>query len=57
MVLIKFQVPYSIGWRGKTYQPGLQSIPEELAVVLGWSQAEVKAEVPGKAKTTRPPSK
>ncbi|AUB37416.1 hypothetical protein COO91_03361 [Nostoc flagelliforme CCNUN1] len=53
MALIEFQVPYPIGWRGKTYQVGLQLIPEELAVALGW-QAEVKIEIPSvKSKTTR----
>ncbi|HLO83957.1 MAG TPA: hypothetical protein VK203_02930 [Nostocaceae cyanobacterium] len=33
---IVFEVPYSIGWKGETYQPGLQSIPEDLAKVLGY---------------------
>ncbi|MFN6538327.1 MAG: hypothetical protein RM021_018530 [Nostoc sp. EkiNYC01] len=37
MTLIQFQVLEQVGWRGKTYLPGLQAIPEELAVALGWS--------------------
>ncbi|MEH2070017.1 MAG: hypothetical protein V7K47_17960 [Nostoc sp.] len=52
MALIEFQVLYQLGWRGKTYQPGLQLIPEDLAVALGWSpSAEIDGEESGGEKT------
>ncbi|MEH1780404.1 MAG: hypothetical protein V7L26_15065 [Nostoc sp.] len=51
MANIPFLVPYSVGWCGKTYLPGLQSIPQDLAVALGWKPDAVKAELPNAGKT------
>ncbi|MFN6475244.1 hypothetical protein [Nostoc sp. DedQUE07] len=65
MALIDFYVPYAVGWVGKTYQPGLQAIPEELAVALGWSpppteddaEAQKASEAQRSAKQKRTPAK
>ncbi|MFN6472603.1 MAG: hypothetical protein RMY36_023420 [Nostoc sp. SerVER01] len=49
---IQFLVPCQIGWRGKTYLPGLQTIPEDLAVALGWTpESETEGEESGSEKT------
>ncbi|PHJ69147.1 hypothetical protein VF14_03150 [Nostoc linckia z18] len=49
---IQFQLPCQIGWRGKTYQPGLQTIPEDLAMALGWTpEDETEGEESGGEKT------
>ncbi|HEY9849537.1 MAG TPA: hypothetical protein V6D28_08785 [Leptolyngbyaceae cyanobacterium] len=40
-----FDVPHSIGWRGITYQPGLQDIPDDLAKALGYRVAETLVNV------------
>jgi hypothetical protein len=53
MANIQFQVSYAVGWCGKTYLPGLQSIPEELAVALGWKPDAVKPEQTNPAKSTK----
>ncbi|MEH2102560.1 MAG: hypothetical protein V7K76_22975 [Nostoc sp.] len=59
MTLIEFEVPYAVGWRGKTYQAGLQSIPEDLAVALGWSPTETEgvSEVEKNSPLTKSPPK
>ncbi|MHC5755987.1 MAG: hypothetical protein ACYTXF_36220 [Nostoc sp.] len=64
MALIEFPVPYAVGWVGKTYQPGLQAIPEDLAVALGWlppsaegeAEAQKAPEAQRSARKRRPPS-
>jgi hypothetical protein len=64
MTNVKFNVPYSVGWRGTTYLPGIQTIPEELAQALGYDpnkeQSDPLPQKPSqttsKTKTRTPPS-